>query len=662
MNRHLLAAALLLVFSACGDSTAPPPTITSVAFDTDAVTLLTDDSVSTHVTVTNSLGETVTNPDVTFNTSAGYIASVDATGKVRAVAPGAATITASVGSVTDQLHVTVNWPPVESVDLQIPSADLFVDDTVPTTIAVINSKAKPATNAAVTYSTSAPTVATVDAIGRVTGVGSGTATITATAEGISDVVEVTVAWAPIVSLAFSRDTATLLLDDSLVAPVVVLNSRGRVARNAVITYAWSTDGVATIDAAGKIRTVAMGSATLTATAEGLQDDIGLTVVPHFTMMALGGIHACGVSGVGGLWCWGSDDAGQLGQPRPVTCVAAGQCSMVPLRVPGDQRFVSASLGAWHSCALTDAGAAYCWGSNAFGQLGSGSTTTGLVRTPTAVAGGLTFASLHAGRWHMCGITTAGDTYCWGYDNWGQLGTGDPPTERCNAFGGQTLVPCSRVPVKVVGDHDFIEIEGREKSTCGRTEAGAIYCWGLEVGGTESTECQNDLPSDRCTRTPLIQAGGATYAGLLSTGGMTCGRTAAGALDCWGSAFYGEFGNGVEHTNTATPIAAAGGATFAQTVTGSVHLCSREADNSVKCWGNGNYGTGSQGPDIPSRVTPTALGGGIAFSQLFGSAGTGTTCGLSVAGRAYCWGDGRFGQLGNNAAVIHLEPVLVRLAH
>jgi hypothetical protein len=659
MIRRSLAAVLLLGFSACGESTAPP-TITSVAFDTDAVTMLTDDELSTHVTVTNSLGETVTDPDVTYSSSAGYIASVDATGRVRAVAPGAATISASIGNATDQLQVTVNWPPVQSVDLQIANADVFVDDTVPTTIAVLNSKAKPATNASVTYSTSAPAVATVDAIGRVTGVGSGTATITATAEGISDQIEVSVSWAPVVSLAFSRDTATLLLDDSLAAPVVVLNSRGRVARNAVVTYESSADGIATIDAAGKIRTLATGSTTLTATAEGFQDEVGLTVVPHFTTIALGEIHSCGVSGIGGLWCWGSDNAGQLGQPQQMTCVAVGQCSLVPLRVPGDQRFVSASLGAWHSCALTDAGAAYCWGSNSWGQIGNGSTRTDLLTTPQAVAGGLTFASLHAGRWHTCGITPDGDVYCWGYDNWGQLGTGDPPTERCT-FASQTPIPCSRVPVKVTGDHDFVEIEAREKATCGRTAAGTILCWGGEVGGTDATECQNELPDARCTRTPLVQAGGATYAGLLMTGGMICGRSAPGALDCWGFAFFGEFGNGVAHTSTATPISAAGGAMFAQTVTGSVHLCARETDNSVKCWGDGRYNTGSQGPEAPLRLTPTPLGGGITFSELFGSARAGTTCGLSVVGRAYCWGDGRFGQLGNNAAVTHLEPVQVRLA-
>jgi len=658
VSPRLITATVLLALASpsCGDPTGAP-TITGVAFDTDAVTLLTEDSVSTHVTVTNSANETVSSPTVKYSTSAGYIATVDATGKIHAVAPGTATITAAVGTVKDELQVTVNWPPVQSVDLEIANANVFVEDTVATNIVVLNSKLKPAPNARVTYTTSAPLVATVDAIGRISGVGDGTATITATAEGVSDQIQVIVAWPPVTSLAFSRDTATLLLDDSLATSVVVMNSRGRVARNAVITYASSANGVATIGSDGKIRTQGVGAATLTATVGTFSDAIGLTVAPHFTSIALGEVHTCGISGIGGLWCWGLDAAGQLGQGHLVQCVAVSQCSMVPLRVPpptGNLRFVSSALGVNHSCALTDTGAAYCWGSNALAQLGNGSTSTGIVATPTAVSGGLTFKSLYGGRWHTCGITTTDETYCWGWDWVGQLGTGVVPTGRCD--WGNTQTPCSRVPIKVVGNKTFVDIQARESATCGRTVAGEIYCWGLEVGGTESTECQTDPSNNRCTRTPLLQASGATYAGLLVTGGMICGRSSLGALSCWGFAYSGEFGNGSAHTNTATPIAVAGGAAFAQSVPGRVHLCARETDNSVKCWG-ASYDPNDTAP----RLTPTPLPGGILFSSLFGSPNAGTTCGLSVAGRAYCWGDGRFGELGNNAALSSAQPVLVKLA-
>jgi hypothetical protein len=202
------------------------------------------------------------------------------------------------------------------------------------------------------------------------------------------------------------------------------------------------------------------------------------------------------------------------------------------------------------------------------------------------------------------------------------------------------------------------VEGRESVTCGLTSANTIYCWGLSVGGNESTECQNGLPRNDCARTPILQAGGATWPQMLITGGMICGRAASGVVTCWGFSFWGEFGNGVEYVNTTTPTAIAGGAAFAQTVGGRTHLCARETDGSVKCWGDGNYSSGEGGN--PSRLTPTAIAGGITFSTLWGGTLTGNTCGLSVAGRAYCWGDGRFGQIGDGAALTRLQPALVKL--
>jgi uncharacterized protein YjdB len=653
---RLAALAALLALVDCGDPTAPP-TITSVAFDADAVTLLIDDSVATHLTVTNSAGATVNSPTVSYSSSAGYIASVDNAGKVKAVAAGTATITATTGNVSDQLHVTVNWPPVQSVDLGIANPDVFVEDTVPTTITVLNSKGNPATNAPTTYTTSDPAVATVDALGRIAGVGSGSATITATSEGVSDQVQITVAWPPIVSIAFSRDTATLLLDDSLATTVVVMNSRGRVAKNAAVTYGTSASTTATVDANGRIRTFATGTATISATVGNLTGNLGVTVVPHFTSIGLGEVHTCGISGIGGVWCWGSDAARQLGQPQEVMC-GNMQCSMVPLRVPGNQKFVSVTGGAWHTCALTDAGAAYCWGNNSLGQIGNGAIASAVVTAPTAVTGGLTFTSITAGRWHTCGITTANEMYCWGLDAWGELGTGTPPTPRCDWIGTQT--PCSPVPMKVVGNQTWSALEATEKTTCGLTTAQTILCWGLSVGGTESTECQNDLPRNDCTRTPLLQASGATFDELLTPSLMICGRSAGGALMCWGVAFYGEFGNGVAFVNSPTPVSAAGGATFAQSVSGRVHVCARQADGAVQCWGKGDYGS-SIGSGAPDRLVPTTIAGGITFSTLFGSPQAGHTCGLSTAGRAYCWGDGSFGQLGDAAALNRYQPVLIKLA-
>jgi alpha-tubulin suppressor-like RCC1 family protein len=82
-------------------------------------------------------------------------------------------------------------------------------------------------------------------------------------------------------------------------------------------------------------------------------------------------------------------------------------------------FVSLAVGSFHACALTGDGSAYCWGNNQFGQLGDSTTVS---RTdPTRVVGGMKFKSIAAGVAHTCGITTDGSVACWGLNLAGELG-------------------------------------------------------------------------------------------------------------------------------------------------------------------------------------------------------------------------------------------------
>jgi alpha-tubulin suppressor-like RCC1 family protein len=132
-------------------------------------------------------------------------------------------------------------------------------------------------------------------------------------------------------------------------------------------------------------------------------------------LAAGGSHTCAsliVGSTSGLFCWGLNDDGQLGDGTTIQRTSPVLVTGVP--------FSSVTAGGAHTCALTPAGAAYCWGANDHGQLGDATTTK---RTnPAVVAGGLTFVSLSAGGRHTCGVTVGG-TYCWGANGNGQLGNG-----------------------------------------------------------------------------------------------------------------------------------------------------------------------------------------------------------------------------------------------
>ena len=103
----------------------------------------------------------------------------------------------------------------------------------------------------------------------------------------------------------------------------------------------------------------------------------------------------------------------------LTLVVAGAA---PVAASGNN-YVQISASGDHTCGLTSRGAAYCWGDNDYGQLGDGTTTNSEDDGPQAVIGGLKFASISAGDDYTCGLTSRGAAYCWGRNWYGQLGDG-----------------------------------------------------------------------------------------------------------------------------------------------------------------------------------------------------------------------------------------------
>lgn len=128
-------------------------------------------------------------------------------------------------------------------------------------------------------------------------------------------------------------------------------------------------------------------------------------------IAAGMSHTCAITSAGGAKCWGA--GGSLGNNSSAQ-------SLVPVDVMGLSGALLITAGNSHNCAITIGGAAKCWGANGTGQLGNGSTTQSLV--PADVARLSTGAeSIYAGGSHTCAISNSGDTTCWGWGGNGQLG-------------------------------------------------------------------------------------------------------------------------------------------------------------------------------------------------------------------------------------------------
>jgi alpha-tubulin suppressor-like RCC1 family protein len=139
----------------------------------------------------------------------------------------------------------------------------------------------------------------------------------------------------------------------------------------------------------------------------------------------------------------------------------------------------------------------------------------------------------------------------------------------------------------------------------------------------------------------------------------CGQNSDGVLWCWGSDIDGTFGNGIAVTASPhTLLQAAGGKSYSQVAFGTRHMCGLNS-GSAECWGYNEHGEAGGALGV-LRYTPGTLGGGISFATITSGPNAFTTCGISTAGRAYCWGFGIFGQLGNGALTSSADPVLVKL--
>ena len=269
----LMAAFLIGLAVACGKPEPDPGhgqttpsqpqvvAVSSVSLDKTSVSLNVGESVTLAATVKP---DNATNKTVSWSSSNASVASVDASGKVSAVAEGTATITAKAGDKTATCSVTVTKKvvAVESVTLDKSSLELNEGETATLTATV---KPDNASDKTVTWSSSKTSVATVDANGKVTAVAEGNATITAKAGNKSATCSVTVTKNVVAVESITLDKSSLELNEGETATLVATVKPDN-ATNKTVTWSSSRTSVATVDANGKVTAVAEGTATITAKA------------------------------------------------------------------------------------------------------------------------------------------------------------------------------------------------------------------------------------------------------------------------------------------------------------------------------------------------------------------------------------------------------------
>jgi len=279
-------------------------------------------------------------------------------------------------------------------------------------------------------------------------------------------------------------------------------------------------------------------------------------------------HTCALTFTGGVKCWQGGNSQDFG----IDLQLAGP---IPEDVIGLTSGVTAiSAGGFHTCALTSSGGVKCWGANAVGQLGNGSTSQ-FVATPADVVGLASGVSaISAGSEHTCALTVDGAVKCWGFNSYGALGDG--------------TTTGSATPVNVVGLVSGVSaISAGGEHTCALTSTGEVKCWGYNTGQDDH---QSDGMNDEFSAIPVDVIGLTKGATAISVGGgHNCALTGQGEVKCWGLNRSGELGDGTT-TDSIAPVTGSGlKRGISGIAAGEAHTCALTVDDRVKCWGWNGFG-------------------------------------------------------------------------
>ncbi|AUR52062.1 RCC1 domain-containing protein [Aquella oligotrophica] len=384
------------------------------------------------------------------------------------------------------------------------------------------------------------------------------------------------------------------------------------------------------------------------------------VVTGFASISSSLFYSCGVTTSGKAYCWGGNAYGQLGNAN------TGTNSNVPVAVSTttgltDTNVASITVGSGGTtCAITKSGKAYCWGSNNFGQLGNANTGTNS-NVPVAVSTttGLTdtnVATISPGNSSTCAVTKTGKAYCWGRNHFGQLGNGDATNSNVPvAVSTTTGLTDTNVAIISTGTH----------YACGVTTLGKAYCWGYNNNGqlgNANTGTSSNVPVAVSTTTGLTNTNVATISAGTNT---SCVVTKFGKAYCWGINNNGQLGNA---TNTASNVPVAVSTTTGLTDTnvamisaGQYATCGVTTFGKAYCWGTNAYGqlgNGNTGvnSNIPVAVLTTT---GLTDTNVAAiSAGPNFTCALTTSKEIYCWGYNENGELGIGNYINNAMPTQV----
>ncbi len=313
---------------------------------------------------------------------------------------------------------------------------------------------------------------------------------------------------------------------------------------------------------------------------------------------------------------------------PVTSPRVGTVSVVAVG-PGTGTGDPLSAGGQSSCQVTPAGEAWCVGSNDWGQLGDGTHVDR--SSPVQVGTATTWDSIDTSGATTCAIKRSGALYCWGVNNRGQLGLGS---------GFQLTTP-----QRVGTSKDWAQVAVGWMHTCAVRTTGALFCWGENGDGQLGT-------GRRVNRMVPTRVGSASdWAAVVIGGWHTCAVRDDGSAWCWGRGDLGQLGTGTTGAALRPTRVASGRAWRSLDATWS-STCGVSRSGAMACWGLNDRGQLGDGTRTTS-ARPRAVVGAQTWSSV--AVGDTFTCGLDDRRAAWCWGADTYGQLGNGTDADSATP-------
>lgn len=374
---------------------------------------------------------------------------------------------------------------------------------------------------------------------------------------------------------------------------------------------------------------------------------------NLASISTGSYHSCYVDVNDIAKCWGWNSYGQSSSTIHTSGPLVGKT------------IKNISAGGWNTCFIASDNLAYCLGYGSSGNLGNNQTfaSGNAVATvdTSGVLSGKTIKYLSTGYSHSCVIASDNMAYCWGDNQFGQLGNSQ------SGSGVKSAVPVAVNMSGVLAGKTMKFIAAGFNHSCGIASDNLVYCWGANTFGQlgDNSGLGSSVPV-AVSMTGLLV--GKTFK-ILSLGNAintyhTCGVASDNKVYCWGRNSSGQIGNGsVSQASVPTAVSTSGalsGKTIKSSFIGYERSCALDSDSNLYCWGDNSYGVFGDGSSAPSNVPVSIVMSGslTGITPKSISLGYHHTCLLGSNDRAYCWGYNNFGQLGDGTNFDSISPLLV----